>query len=78
MKLYGHEVNRFNYRNYSTIQLNGFRIALADNIRTLQEKSHSKNEGDQLNVFDLQELNRMRELVVLIIREINVRSPRNS
>lgn len=70
MKLYGHEVNRFNYRNYSTSQLKEFQIALKSNIRVLKENNQNK---EQLDVFDIDRERDMHELVTLIIREISIR-----
>lgn len=70
MKLYGYEVNRFNYRNYSTSQLNEFQIALKSNLRVLKENNQDK---EQLDVFDIDKERDMRELVILIIREISIR-----
>jgi len=70
MKLYGYEVNRFNYRNYSTSQLKEFQIALKSNLRVLKENNQDK---EQLDVFDIDKERDMHELVILIIREINIR-----
>ncbi|OYR95104.1 hypothetical protein [Lactobacillus taiwanensis] len=70
MKLYGYEVNRFNYRNYSTSQLKEFQIALKSNIRVLKENNQNK---EQLDVFDIDRERDMHELVTLIIREISIR-----
>jgi hypothetical protein len=70
MKLYGYEVNRFNYRNYSTSQLKEFQIALKSNLRVLKENNQDK---EQLDVFDIDKERDMHELVILIIREISIR-----
>ncbi|WP_289760322.1 hypothetical protein [Lactobacillus taiwanensis] len=70
MKLYGYEVNRFNYRNYSTSQLKEFQIALKSNIRVLKENNQNK---EQLDVFDIDRERDMHELVTLIIHEISIR-----
>ncbi len=70
MKLYGYEVNRFNYRNYSTSQLKEFQVALKSNIRVLKENNQNK---EQLDVFDIDRERDMDELVTLIIREISIR-----
>lgn len=70
MKLYGYEVNRLNYRNYSTSQLKEFQIALKSNIRVLKENNQNK---EQLDVFDIDRERDMHELVILIIREISIR-----
>ena len=66
MKLYGHEVNRFNYKDYSLTELIDFSKMLKSRIKEIEEQR-------DYSLFDSDELFQKNYLNQLIQKEISVR-----
>ena len=66
MRLYDKEVNRFNYKTFSTHRLELFKSMLKSNIRDIDEKK-------DVNAFELQDRYDMSELYTYITIELNSR-----
>lgn len=66
MKLYGHEVNQFNYKDYALTELIDFAKMLKSRIKEIEEQK-------DYSLFDSDELFKNKYLNQLIQREISVR-----
>ena len=66
MRLYDKEVNRFNYKTFSTHRLELFKSMLKSNIRDIDLK-------EDADIFELQARHEMSELYVYITIELNSR-----
>ena len=66
MRLYDKEVNRFNYKNFNTADLEKFKSMLKSNIKDIDEKK-------DVNAFELQDRYDMNELYMYITIELNSR-----
>ena len=66
MRLYDREVNRFNYKNFNTADLEKFKSMLKSNIKDIDEKK-------DVNAFELQDRYDMNELYMYITIELNSR-----
>lgn len=66
MRLYDREVNRFNYKNFNTTDLEKFKSMLKSNIKDIDEKK-------DVNAFELQDRYDMNELYMYITIELNSR-----
>ena len=66
MRLYDKEVNRFNYKTYSTHLLELFKSMLQSNIRDIDLK-------EDADIFELQARYEMSELYMYITIELNSR-----